>query len=92
MKSKLMSQASRMGFSDALTVENSLPFEELSEVYRACDLTVFPSYYEGQGLFPSNQCRQEYQSSRPIVGQSPRWWMRKWEHSLQWATMPLSLM
>ena len=63
MKSKLMSQASRMGFSDALTVESSLPFEELSEVYRACDLTVFPSYYEGQGLIPL----ESMSSGVPIV-------------------------
>jgi glycosyltransferase involved in cell wall biosynthesis len=52
-----------MGFSDALTIESSLPFEELSEVYRASDLTVFPSYYEGQGLIPL----ESMSSGVPIV-------------------------
>ncbi len=63
MKSKIMSQASRMGLSDALAIESSLPFEELSEVYRASDLTVFPSYYEGQGLIPL----ESMSSGVPIV-------------------------
>ena len=63
MKSKLMSQASRMGFSDALTIESSLAFDKLSEVYRASDLTVFPSYYEGQGLIPL----ESMSSGIPIV-------------------------
>ena len=63
MKSKLMSQASKMGFSDAIAIESSLPFDELSEVYRASDLTVFPSYYEGQGLIPL----ESMSSGVPIV-------------------------
>ena len=63
MKSKLISKASRMGFANALAIESSLPFDELSEVYRASDLTVFPSYYEGQGLIPL----ESMSSGVPIV-------------------------
>ena len=33
-------------------IESSLPFEALADAYRAADLVVFPSLYEGLGMIP----------------------------------------
>ena len=52
MKKKLYRYAKKNGFQSSIKIESSLDFDELSEVYSSCDLTVFPSYYEGQGLIP----------------------------------------
>ena len=52
MKKKLKRYAKKNGFQSSIKIESSLDFDELSEAYSSCDLTVFPSYYEGQGLIP----------------------------------------
>ena len=52
MKRTLERQARRLGVSGALTIEPSLPFEELAQLFRSADLVAYPSYYEGQGLIP----------------------------------------
>ena len=52
MKRTLERQAKRLGVSEALTIEPSLPFEELAQLFRSADLVAYPSYYEGQGLIP----------------------------------------
>ena len=52
MKRTLDRQARRLGVSAALTIEPSLPFEELAQLFRSADLVAYPSYYEGQGLIP----------------------------------------
>lgn len=52
MKRTLERQAKKLGVSEALTIEPSLPFEELAQLFRSADLVAYPSYYEGQGLIP----------------------------------------
>ena len=64
MKSFMIKQAKKYGISENMTIESSLDFEDLSRVYRASDLSVFPSYYEGQGLIPL----EAMSSGIPIIG------------------------
>ena len=45
-------QAKRLGVADSVTIEPSLPFEQLAQLFRSADLVAYPSYYEGQGLIP----------------------------------------
>ena len=52
MKKNLYKYAAKWGFKPSIRIESSMDFDELSTVYNSCDLTVFPSYYEGQGLIP----------------------------------------
>ena len=52
MKKNLYKYAEKWGFKPSIRIESSMDFDELSTVYNSCDLTVFPSYYEGQGLIP----------------------------------------
>ena len=52
MKKNLYKYATKEGFKPSIRIESSLDFNELSNVYNSCDLTIFPSYYEGQGLIP----------------------------------------
>ena len=52
MKKNLYKYATKWKFKPSIRIESSLDFNELSTVYNSCDLTVFPSYYEGQGLIP----------------------------------------
>jgi len=52
MKRTLERQARRLGFAESVTIEPSLPFEELAQLFRSADLVAYPSYYEGQGLIP----------------------------------------
>ena len=40
-----------------------MSFEELAELFRNADLTVYPSYYEGQGLIPL----ESMSSGTPVV-------------------------
>jgi glycosyltransferase involved in cell wall biosynthesis len=52
MKRTLERQAKKLGVSESLTIESSLPFEELAQLFRSANLVAYPSYYEGQGLIP----------------------------------------
>ena len=40
-----------------------MSFDEISEMYRASDLVIYPSYYEGQGLIPL----EAMSSGTPVV-------------------------
>jgi hypothetical protein len=55
--------AARLGISDRVTIESSMSFHEISEMYRASDLVIYPSYYEGQGLIPL----EAMSSGTPVV-------------------------
>ena len=35
-----------------VTIESGMPFASLAQLFRSADLSVYPSYYEGQGLIP----------------------------------------
>ena len=52
LRGRLNRMAARLDISDRVTIESSMGFNEISEMYRASDLVVYPSYYEGQGLIP----------------------------------------
>ena len=52
MRKTLLKQAKSLGISESVFIESSLSFEELAQLYRSCDLVIYPSYYEGQGLIP----------------------------------------
>ncbi len=63
LKRKLQRLAYRLGEGERVFIEPSLPFSDLAELYRCCDLTVFPSVYEGQGLIPL----ESMASGTPVV-------------------------
>ena len=63
LKRKLQRLAYRLGEGERGFIEPSLPFSDLAELYRCCDLTVFPSVYEGQGLIPL----ESMASGTPVV-------------------------
>ena len=63
LKRKLLRLANRIGVGSQVSIEPSLPFSDLAELYRCCDLTVFPSVYEGQGLIPL----ESMASGTPVV-------------------------
>ncbi len=52
LKARLLRHAAKRGVADAVHIESSLPFEALADAYRAADLVVFPSLYEGLGMIP----------------------------------------
>ena len=52
LKTRLLRHAAKRGVADAVHIESSLPFEALADAYRAADLVVFPSLYEGLGMIP----------------------------------------
>ena len=56
MKKNLYKYAAKWGFKPSIRIESSLDFDELSTVYNSCDLTVFPSYYEGQVSYHLSPC------------------------------------
>ena len=58
-----MKQAKSLGISSSVYIESSMSFEELAELFRNADLTVYPSYYEGQGLIPL----ESMSSGTPVV-------------------------
>ncbi len=60
---KLNRLASSLGISHRVTIESGMGFEKLSEMYRASDLVIYPSYYEGQGLIPL----EAMSSGTPVV-------------------------
>ena len=60
---KLNRLASSLGISHRVTFESGMGFEKISEMYRASDLVIYPSYYEGQGLIPL----EAMSSGTPVV-------------------------
>tara|TARA_B100000579_G_scaffold368029_1_gene328697 strand:+ start:318 stop:1646 length:1329 start_codon:yes stop_codon:yes gene_type:complete len=60
---KLNRLASKLGISHRVTIESGMSFEQISEMYRASNLVIYPSYYEGQGLIPL----EAMSSGTPVV-------------------------
>nr|AIF02231.1 glycosyl transferase [uncultured marine group II/III euryarchaeote KM3_155_G07] len=52
MRKTLEKQAKKLFVSNHVTIEPGMPFDELAQLFRSADLSVYPSYYEGQGLIP----------------------------------------
>ena len=52
MRKTLEKQARKLFISNNVTIESGMPFDELAQLFRSADLSVYPSYYEGQGLIP----------------------------------------
>jgi glycosyltransferase involved in cell wall biosynthesis len=52
MRRTLMRQAKRLGVAYAVHIQPGMSFDQLALHFRAADLVVYPSYYEGQGLIP----------------------------------------
>lgn len=52
MRRTLMRQAKRLGVAHAVHIQPGMNFDQLALHFRAADLVVYPSYYEGQGLIP----------------------------------------
>ena len=46
-----------------MSIESSLDFNALAQLFRSADLVVYPSYYEGQGLIPL----EAMSSGTPVV-------------------------
>jgi glycosyltransferase involved in cell wall biosynthesis len=63
LQRRLSRLANSLGISENVTFEPGMGFEEIAEVYRAADLVVYPSYYEGQGLIPL----ESMASGTPVV-------------------------
>ncbi len=52
LKKRLEKLSRKLGIGEYVTIESSLPFDDLAFLFRVSDLVVYPSYYEGQGLIP----------------------------------------
>ncbi len=63
LRRKLIKMASRLGIRERVSIESSMNFQEVAEMYRVADLVVYPSYYEGQGLIPL----EAMSSGTPVV-------------------------
>ena len=63
LRRKLNRLAAKLGISHRVTIESGMGFEQISEMYRASDLVIYPSYYEGQGLIPL----EAMSSGTPVV-------------------------
>ena len=63
LRKRLLNQAHSLDISSSVYIESSMSFEELAELFRNADLTVYPSYYEGQGLIPL----ESMSSGTPVV-------------------------
>ena len=63
LRKRLLNQAHSLGISPSVYIESSMSFEELAKLFRNADLTVYPSYYEGQGLIPL----ESMSSGTPVV-------------------------
>ena len=63
LRTRLLKQAKKLGLSSSVHIESSMSFSELSKLFRNADLTVYPSYYEGQGLIPL----ESMSSGTPVV-------------------------
>tara|TARA_B100000029_G_scaffold336191_1_gene328290 strand:- start:752 stop:1261 length:510 start_codon:yes stop_codon:yes gene_type:complete len=63
LKRKLIRMAKKLGIGANVSIESGMSFQEIAEMYRAADLVVYPSYYEGQGLIPL----ESMASGTPVV-------------------------
>jgi len=63
LRKRLLKQAKKLGLSSSVHIESSMSFSELANLFRNADLTVYPSYYEGQGLIPL----ESMSSGTPVV-------------------------
>ncbi len=63
LRGKLNRLAIKLGISHRVTIESGMGFEEIAEMYRASNLVIYPSYYEGQGLIPL----EAMSSGTPVV-------------------------
>ena len=63
LRTRLLKQAKKLGLSSSVHIESSMSFPELAKLFRNADLTVYPSYYEGQGLIPL----ESMSSGTPVV-------------------------
>lgn len=63
LRTRLLKQAKKLGLSSSVYIESGMSFLELAKLFRNADLTVFPSYYEGQGLIPL----ESMSSGTPVV-------------------------
>ena len=63
LKRKLIRMAKMLGIGENVSIESGMSFQEIAEMYRAADLVVYPSYYEGQGLIPL----ESMASGTPVV-------------------------
>ena len=63
LRKRLLNQGKNLGISSSVYIESGMSFEELAELFRNADLTVYPSYYEGQGLIPL----ESMSSGTPVV-------------------------
>ena len=63
LRRRLLKQAHKLGISSSVYIESSLSFSELASLFRNADLTIYPSYYEGQGLIPL----ESMSSGTPVV-------------------------
>jgi len=52
LKARLLRHAAKRGVADGVHIESTLPFDALADAYRAADVVVFPSLYEGLGMIP----------------------------------------
>ena len=67
MRKTLMRQAKRLGIAHAVHIQPGMSFEQLALHFRAADVVVYPSYYEGQGLIPL----EALASGTPVVYRGP---------------------
>ena len=63
LKRRLIRLASNLGIDDNMSIESSMDFQSIAEMYRHADIVAYPSYYEGQGLIPL----EAMASSTPVV-------------------------
>jgi len=63
LKKRLERLSASLGISHRVSIESGMGFEQISQMYRASDLVVYPSYYEGQGLIPL----ESMSSGTPVV-------------------------
>lgn len=63
LKGRLTRLATNLGIDNKISIESSMDFQSIAEMYRHADLVAYPSYYEGQGLIPL----EAMASSTPVV-------------------------
>jgi glycosyltransferase involved in cell wall biosynthesis len=63
LRGRLLKQANKLGLSSSVFIESSMSFLELASLFRNANLTIYPSYYEGQGLIPL----ESMSSGTPVV-------------------------
>ena len=74
LKRRPIRLASNLGIDDNMSIESSMDFQSIAEMYRHADIVAYPSYYEGQGLIPLRHGK--LYSCHGESGHYPRWWTR----------------